>query len=76
MSTIFDLVTPFNVANKWKENSLERQPYYGEALFEEKKQLGIEINGITGNKPKIKPLNLSSYDAKVIPLSREAFNKI
>lgn len=76
MSTIFDLVTPFNVANKWKGNTLERQPYYGEALFEEKKQLGIEINGITGNKPKIKPLNLSSYDAKVIPLSREAFNKI
>ena len=74
--SIFEIFKAPNLKTRWENNAQERTPYYGEALFKAKKQLGIEINQITGKKPKVRALNLSSFDAKVIPLSREAFNKI
>lgn len=75
-TSIYDLVSPRLVAKRWNENTKEREPFYGEALFSPKKQLGIDIDSITGNKPSPRPLNLSTFDSKVIPLSREAFEKI
>lgn len=74
--TIYDLVTAGKVSSHWEENALEREPYYGEALFADRKQLGIEISSLQGSKPSVRPLNLSSFDAKVIPLERKAFEKI
>lgn len=74
--TIYDLVNAQAQASRWTENALEREPYYGEALFADRKQIGIEISSLEGNAPAVKPLNLSSFDAKVIPISPEAFKKI
>ena len=76
MSTIYEEITPKFLSERWNEKIQERKPYLGEAIFPEEKQLGIELSYFQGNAPKIRPLDLSSFDAKAIPLSREAFKKI
>lgn len=74
--SMFEIFTAPNLKARWENNEKERTPFYGDALFRAKKQLGIEISQLTGKRPKVRPLNLSSFDAKVIPLSREAFSRI
>lgn len=74
MATIYELVTPKPIAQKWDENYLQREPYLGEALFTERKQLSDEISYLESKAPAVRPLNLSSYDAKVISLGREGLN--
>lgn len=76
MATIYEEITAPIIAEKWTDNTQERQPYFGQALFPERKQLGIELSYFQGHAPKVRPLDLSSFDAKAIPLSREAFAKI
>lgn len=76
MASIYEEITAPLMGTKWEQNAKERTPYLGEALFPSRKQLGVEISYLKGKQPKIRPLNLSSYDAKVIPLSREAFEKV
>lgn len=76
MATIYESVTPKFISTKWLEKVKERKPYFGEAVFPEEKQLGIELSYFQGNAPKIRLLDLSSFDAKAIPLSREAFKTI
>ena len=76
MSTIYEEITPKFISTKWNEKALERKPYLGEAIFPEEKQLGIELSYLQGDAPKIRTLDLSSFDAKAIPLSREAFKTI
>lgn len=73
MATIYDYVTPKSVVSRWNEKEDEREPYLGEAFFPNRKQLGTSLDMIKGSKGTIRPLMLSSYDAKVIPLGREAF---
>lgn len=76
MPTIYDLVTPKRIAKRWQDNYLEREPYLGEGFFTTKKQLGTELSWFQGKKPRVRPLSLSSYDAKVIPIGREAFKTL
>lgn len=76
MATIYDEVTPRFLSTKWEEKVQEQKPYLGEAFFPERKQLGIALDYLQGSKPVIRPLDLSSFDAKAIPLSREAFKVI
>lgn len=76
MSTIYDVVTPKLLSTKWEESKQDRVPYLFEAFFTERKQLGIDLSYLQGNSPKVRPLDLSAFDVKAIPLSREAFNKI
>lgn len=76
MATIYDLVTPKAQAARWEENYKVRRPYMGEAFFTERKQLGTELSYLQGKSPKVRPLSLSSYDAKVISIGREGFKTI
>lgn len=76
MATIYDEVTAPIIAEKWEDNSKEREPFFGEAVFPARKQLGIDLTYFKGHAPKVRPLDLSSFDAKAIPLSREAFEKV
>lgn len=73
---IFEVVTPKFLASKWEQSELDREPYLFEAFFPEQRQLGIELSYIKGKRPALKQLDLSAFDAKVIPLSREAFSKV
>lgn len=76
MATIYDVVTPSMLGARWSESVDQREPYLGEAFFTVRKQLGVELSYLKGKRPLVKPLNLSTFDAKVIPLSREAFQKV
>lgn len=74
--TIFDVYGAKIISAKWLEDALQREPYLGEAFYTERKQLGTELSMIQGKRPVPKMLNLSSFDAKVISISPEAFKKI
>lgn len=76
MATIYEEVTPRFISSRWEEQVQERKPYLGEAFFPERKQLGIELSYLQGSAPVVRPLDLSSFDAKAIPLSREAFKTV
>ena len=71
--TIFDIVTATDIAAYWEATSKERAPYVGEVLFPDKKKLGLDLEWINGNSGIPVVLNLSAFDANVIPRSREGF---
>lgn len=76
MPTIYDAVTPKLLAERWINNANQRIPFMGEAFFRTSKQIGTELSYLQGKKPKVRPLNLSSYDAKVIYIGAEGFKTI
>lgn len=76
MANIYDLVTAPILAKEWDEKVRERQPFYGESIFPAVKQLSNEFDIIKGGVQTPKVLNLSTYDAKAIPVEREGFEKI
>lgn len=76
MATIYDVVSPKFLATRWEESEQDREPYLLEAWFPESKQMGIELSYLQGNSPKVRPLDLSAFDVKALPLTRESFNKI
>lgn len=71
--TIFDIVTATDIAAYWEATSKERAPYVGEVLFPNKKKLGLDLEWINGNSGIPVVLNLSAFDANVIPRAREGF---
>lgn len=76
MATIYDAVTPKFTASRWTEDSKDREPYLLEAFWTERKQLGTEISSLKGRRPAVRPLDLSAFDVKVLPLERPAFEKV
>lgn len=76
MPTIFDLVTPKAIASEWNKNYNERVPFLGEMFFGTKKQLGLDMKYIKGAEGSVKPLMLSAFDAKAIPIDRQGFEEI
>ena len=76
MSSIYDVVTPKALKTEWEESEQDREPFLLEGFFNDVKQLGTELSRLQGNAPKTRPLDLSAYDVKALPLSREAFGKI
>lgn len=75
MKTIYDLVTPKNYVAYWTQSNADRKPYMLGAFFGQKKQLGIEIASLRGKRPKVRLLDASAFDAKVISLGREGVVK-
>ena len=71
--TIFDIVTATDISAYWEATSQEREPYVGEVLFPNKKKLGLDLEWINGNSGIPVVLNLSAFDANVIPRAREGF---
>ena len=72
--TIFDIVNATDIAAYWEATSKERAPYVGEVLFPDKKKLGLDLEWINGNSGIPVVLNLSAFDANVIPRAREGFS--
>lgn len=73
---ITDLITPKIVATIWNEDAENRVPFLGEMLFPYTTQLSTDLAYIKGSKGAVKPLMLSAYDAKAIPVERETFGKL
>ena len=76
MATIYELVQAKNIATYWNEKSKERKPFLLEAFFPADKQLGLELSWIKGANKSPVSLQLSAFDAKAIPLSRQGFDKL
>ena len=76
MPTIYDYVVAKELATNWNINADLREPYLGEAFFPNKKQLGLDLTWIKGSRKAPVSLSLSAFDAKVIPLNREGFEKL
>lgn len=72
--TIFDLITAQDIAAYWENMAQNRAPFVGEQLFPADKKLGLNLEWINGNSGIPIVLNLSAFDANVIPRSREAFS--
>ena len=51
-------------------------PYLFGAFFPSRKQLSLDLSYIKGAKGAVKPLSLSGFDAKAIPIGREGFEKL
>lgn len=76
MAKIYDVVSARELASWWNENPKYREPYFGESKFPNAKKLGIDLSWIKGAKNAPVMLSPSSFDAKVIPLSRQGFEKL
>lgn len=76
MAKIYDVVSARELASWWSENPKYREPYFGESKFPNAKKLGIDLSWIKGAKNAPVMLSPSSFDAKVIPLSRQGFEKL
>lgn len=72
--TIFDLITAADITAYWETMANQRAPYVGEQLFPAQKQLGLNLEWINGNSGIPVVLNLSAFDANVIPRAREGFS--
>lgn len=71
---IFDLITAADVVAYWENMQQNRAPFVGEQLFPADKKLGLSLEWINGNSGIPVVLNLSAFDAHVIPRGREGFS--
>lgn len=76
MPTIYDVISAPALAAYYESNPRLEAPYLFSAFFPSKKQLSLDLSYIKGAKGAVKPLSLSGYDAKAIPLAREGFDKL
>lgn len=75
MARISEVLTAKAVATRWEASAKLRKPYLFEGLFPARKKLGLELSWIKGARKAPVAMQLSSFDAKVIPLSRGTFEK-
>ena len=73
--TIFDIVTAESIAAYW-ENIPNTDTFMFEELFPAKKQLSNKLSYIKGRRGAPIAIRASSYDAKVMPRSRQGFDKV
>lgn len=76
MASIYESVTAPAIAAYYNEKPKENAPYLLGVFFPDNKQLGTDLSYIKGAKGSVKPLSLSGYDAKAIPIGREGFEKL
>lgn len=77
MANIFDAqISSSRLATRWNNNALDRQPYFFEGFFPVRKQIGLDLSYFKGKRMNIRPLDLSSFDAKVMPIARGNFDKV
>ena len=74
--TIYDVVSSKEIGAYWNVLGQYRQPYFGESKFPPIKKLGLDLSWIKGARKAPVSLQLSAFDAKAIPLSRQGFEKM
>lgn len=74
--SIYEVVTSKEVANYWNVAKQYREPYFGESKFPALKKLGLDLSWIKGARKAPVALQLSAFDAKAVPLSRQGFEKM
>lgn len=74
--TIYEVVQAPIISTYWNEKFAEREPFMGEVLFPDKKQLGTLLEYIKGANASQASLKLSAYDAKAVRRDRIGFSKV
>lgn len=74
--TFADIITSQAIAAYWTVRANERKPFFGESKFPAKKKLGLNLAWIKGARKSPVRLNLSAFDAKVLPLNRGKVTKL
>lgn len=72
---IFDLITANEIAVYWNEGAQDRQPFWGESRFPNRKKRGLSLTWINGRSGRPVVLNPSAFDVHVLPRVREGFNR-
>lgn len=73
--TIFEIVTAESLAAYW-DNMPNTDTFMFEELFPSKKQLSNKLAHIKGRRGAPIAIRASSFDAKVMPRSRQGFDKV
>jgi hypothetical protein len=76
MLSIYEAVRAKATSARWYEDEMQREPFLLEAFFNEVKQLGTDLEFLKGKKPNVRPLDLSAFDVKALPLDRGTFEKL
>ena len=74
--TIFDLILSTEIVAYWELLQQDREPYLGEELFPDRKQLGLSLSWLKGSNGLPVVLKPSSFDAVAIPRKRIGFEKL
>lgn len=74
--TIFDLILSTEIVAYWELLQQDREPYIGEELFPDRKQLGLSLSWLKGSNGLPVVLKPSSFDAVAIPRKRIGFEKL
>lgn len=74
--TIFDLITSKDVKDFWVEAGSNREAYLGAAFFPTKKQLGMELSYLKGNKGLPVSLKGSAFDTDVPLRDRQGLTEM
>jgi hypothetical protein len=74
-TSLFDFLSASNIVAYWIEKNVNTQPYLGETLFPNKKEIGINIEWIKGAYDQPIELKLSAYDSKSTRRNRPGLEK-
>lgn len=73
---IFDLVNATNIAAYWETIAQEQQPFLGETLFPNVRQVGMEMDWLKGASGAPVALAPSAFDSNVVPRGRKGLTKL
>ncbi|WP_199228960.1 major capsid protein [Sporanaerobacter acetigenes] len=76
VATIYETVTPKEIASYWNSFQEQRAPYLGEVLFPNEKQLGLDIKWIKGAGGLPVALKPSAFDVETSLRDRIGFEEI
>lgn len=76
MASIYDLITPQDIAAYYSSSPSTEPPFLGETLFPAKKQMGIDLAYIKGAHKAQVALRPAAFDTNVIPRGRHGFSEI
>ena len=74
--TIFDLILSNEIVAYWNELKQDAEPYPGQELFPDKKQIGLKIEWIKGAKGLPVVLKTSAFDTTSVPRPRIGIEKL
>lgn len=73
--TIYELIDAPIIASYYNTMSQDREPFLGEALFPNRKKMGLDLAWIKGAAGTPKVLRPSAFDVEVIPRQRMGFDE-
>lgn len=74
--SMFDLINAPILATFWQTKAQEQEPWLGEVLFPNRKQVGLKMSWLKGLTGAPRALMASNFDADPIPRDRQGFEEM